>query len=159
MVVSRTLCAKLLIANGSVDGTQSIAWRINAETVAKDAERQAKIKAWHADAAPKQRKSRKSGISAREGIESQQRPVDPDFDRMFGKRGLKVSYGSLHDIESFPCEDGDRSKVSDASICVAGAHGQWIWNGAYTCSLGGVAAMMSCLRRVSCVVLILGYSA
>lgn len=45
-----------------------------------------------------------------------------------GRRGLKIFYGSLHDIESFPCEDGTKELVADASLCIDGAHGQWIWN-------------------------------
>lgn len=45
------------------------------------------------------------------------------------RRGLKIFYGSLHDIESFPCEDGNKELVTDASMCIDGAHGQWIWNG------------------------------
>ncbi|PWN31491.1 Arginase/deacetylase, partial [Meira miltonrushii] len=47
---------------------------------------------------------------------------------LLGRRGLKMFYGSLHDIESFPCEDGNKQKVSDASIRLEGGHGQWIWN-------------------------------
>ena len=36
-------------------------------------------------------------------------------------------YGSLHDINSFPCEDSPMDKVKDASICLE-AHNQVIWN-------------------------------
>ncbi|KAL9938270.1 hypothetical protein V8E36_002893 [Tilletia maclaganii] len=43
-------------------------------------------------------------------------------------RGLKIFYGSLHDIESYPCETGDPELVRDASTCIEGAHGQWTWN-------------------------------
>lgn len=46
-------------------------------------------------------------------------------------RGLKISYSSLHDIESYPCEQGDAEMVMAASTCIEGAHGQWIWNGAW----------------------------
>ncbi|CED82375.1 Histone deacetylase complex, catalytic component HDA1 [Phaffia rhodozyma] len=42
-------------------------------------------------------------------------------------RGLKFFYGSLHDIESFPCEDGNAERVKDASVSLA-AHGQFIEN-------------------------------
>ena len=40
---------------------------------------------------------------------------------------LRVGYFSLHDIYSFPCEDGVAQKVQDASVCLS-AHGQTIWN-------------------------------
>ena len=44
-----------------------------------------------------------------------------------GKRGLKVFYGSVHDIYSFPCEDGNIDRIKDASISLA-SHGQYIEN-------------------------------
>jgi histone deacetylase HOS3 len=34
----------------------------------------------------------------------------------------------LHDIASYPCEDGDADKVQAASICIDNAHGQSVWN-------------------------------
>ncbi|KAF2725884.1 Arginase/deacetylase [Polychaeton citri CBS 116435] len=40
----------------------------------------------------------------------------------------EVGYYSLHDINSYPCEDGDEVKVQAASICVDNAHGQSVWN-------------------------------
>ena len=39
-----------------------------------------------------------------------------------------IGYFSLHDINSYPCEMSDRSKVQNASLCIEGAHGQTIWN-------------------------------
>jgi histone deacetylase HOS3 len=42
--------------------------------------------------------------------------------------GLQIFYASLHDILSFPCEDGDYNLVRDASVSLAGAHGQFIEN-------------------------------
>lgn len=39
-----------------------------------------------------------------------------------------IGYYSLHDINSYPCEDGGLEKVSNASVCIDGAHGQSIWN-------------------------------
>ncbi|CAI6337517.1 unnamed protein product [Periconia digitata] len=39
-----------------------------------------------------------------------------------------IGYFSLHDINSFPCEDGDDEKVQAASLCIDNAHGQSIWN-------------------------------
>ncbi|KAJ5860766.1 uncharacterized protein N7529_008076 [Penicillium soppii] len=39
-----------------------------------------------------------------------------------------IGYYSLHDINSFPCEWGEREKVFGASLCIDGAHNQSIWN-------------------------------
>jgi histone deacetylase HOS3 len=39
-----------------------------------------------------------------------------------------LGYFSLHDINSFPCELGDREKTQMASLCIDNAHGQAIWN-------------------------------
>ena len=39
-----------------------------------------------------------------------------------------IGYFSLHDINSYPCEYGDREKVQNASLCIENAHGQTIWN-------------------------------
>jgi histone deacetylase HOS3 len=41
--------------------------------------------------------------------------------------GLRIGYFSLHDINSFPCEEGSKEKVQEASLCL-NAHGQSIWN-------------------------------
>ncbi|KAJ5446218.1 Histone deacetylase superfamily [Penicillium cf. griseofulvum] len=38
-----------------------------------------------------------------------------------------IGYYSLHDVNSFPCETGERDKVMGASLCVE-AHNQSIWN-------------------------------
>ncbi|KAM7198571.1 Histone deacetylase domain containing protein [Naviculisporaceae sp. PSN 640] len=43
------------------------------------------------------------------------------------KKKASIGYFSLHDIESYPCEDGDMNKVMKASVCME-AHGQSIWN-------------------------------
>ncbi|KAI5281922.1 hypothetical protein KEM52_003814, partial [Ascosphaera acerosa] len=40
----------------------------------------------------------------------------------------RIGYFSLHDIESFPCENGDAGKIRDASVCIENAHGQFIHN-------------------------------
>ena len=37
-------------------------------------------------------------------------------------------YASLHDVLSYPCEDGDARIVADASVKLSGAHGQYIAN-------------------------------
>ena len=39
-----------------------------------------------------------------------------------------IGYFSLHDVNSYPCEDGDPEKVRAASICIESAHSQTIWN-------------------------------
>ena len=39
-----------------------------------------------------------------------------------------VGYFSIHDINSYPCEDGDFDKVQRASVCIEDSHGQTIWN-------------------------------
>ncbi|KAF2489128.1 Arginase/deacetylase [Lophium mytilinum] len=39
-----------------------------------------------------------------------------------------IGYFSLHDINSYPCEDGDKEKVQNASLCIENAHNQTIWN-------------------------------
>ncbi|KAI9652221.1 MAG: hypothetical protein M1831_007130 [Alyxoria varia] len=39
-----------------------------------------------------------------------------------------VGYFSLHDINSYPCEEGAFEKVNAASVCIENAHGQSIWN-------------------------------
>lgn len=43
------------------------------------------------------------------------------------KRNWKGFYGSLHDINSYPCEDGSLPHIKEASIKLA-AHGQYIEN-------------------------------
>lgn len=39
-----------------------------------------------------------------------------------------IGYFSIHDINSYPCEDGDSSKIQNASLCIENAHNQSIWN-------------------------------
>ncbi|CAG8972191.1 hypothetical protein HYALB_00007333 [Hymenoscyphus albidus] len=39
-----------------------------------------------------------------------------------------IGYFSIHDINSYPCEQGDMEKVKNASLCIENAHGQSIWN-------------------------------
>ncbi|KAK0552497.1 histone deacetylase [Tilletia horrida] len=133
------------------NGTQALAWRINNETLHADQAREERI-AEHQRAlahtnSPKANRhsTRKAaaagakhppeddngGLEATDGIAGSGGgstdgggllPLD------LGPRGLKIFYGSLHDIESYPCETGDAELVRDASTCIAGAHGQWIWN-------------------------------
>ncbi|KAJ7273763.1 Arginase/deacetylase [Mycena rebaudengoi] len=44
------------------------------------------------------------------------------------KKGPQVYYGSIHDILSYPCEDGKPEIVQAASASIHGAHGQHIEN-------------------------------
>ncbi|KAJ7618768.1 Arginase/deacetylase [Roridomyces roridus] len=44
------------------------------------------------------------------------------------KPGPQVYYGSIHDILSYPCEDGKAVLVQAASVSIHGAHGQHIEN-------------------------------
>jgi len=44
------------------------------------------------------------------------------------KPSLQVYYGSVHDILSFPCEDGKLEMLQAASISIHGPHGQYIEN-------------------------------
>ncbi|GLB41101.1 putative histone deacetylase [Lyophyllum shimeji] len=44
------------------------------------------------------------------------------------RTGLRVYYGSLHDILSYPCEDGKPERVQAASVSLHNAHGQYIEN-------------------------------
>ncbi len=39
-----------------------------------------------------------------------------------------IGYFSIHDINSYPCEEGETEKVQNASLCIENAHGQSIWN-------------------------------
>ncbi|KZT09156.1 Arginase/deacetylase [Laetiporus sulphureus 93-53] len=45
-----------------------------------------------------------------------------------GKPGLQIYYGSLHDVLSYPCEDGKAALVQAASVSIHGPHGQHIQN-------------------------------
>jgi len=92
-------CFKLLLT-GAIkigNGTQAIAWAINAET-----------------------HRRKLTLQAQLVAEGKAESTD-------GSSGLQIFYASLHDILSFPCEDGNPELVRDASVSVAG-HGQFIEN-------------------------------
>ncbi|KAF9816382.1 hypothetical protein IEO21_04135 [Rhodonia placenta] len=45
-----------------------------------------------------------------------------------GKPGLRMFYGSIHDVLSYPCEDGKPELVQAASVSIHGPHGQHIEN-------------------------------
>ncbi|CAO1633057.1 unnamed protein product [Sympodiomycopsis kandeliae] len=115
------------------NGTQKIVWRINEETRRQDIERQARLEALRTTFAAKSKSTGRGrgGRKSGGGESSTTASSIPTFEQEAAKlppRGLQIFYGSLHDIESFPCEDGDADLVRDASTCIEGAHGQWIWN-------------------------------
>ncbi|KAI0826937.1 Arginase/deacetylase [Trametes gibbosa] len=45
-----------------------------------------------------------------------------------GNPGLQIYYGSIHDILSYPCEDGKAELIQAASVSIHGPHGQHIEN-------------------------------
>ncbi|WFC99203.1 histone deacetylase [Malassezia yamatoensis] len=98
------------------NGTQGLAWRINAEAQKRDTDRAARL-ATHRRANRARKQDR---------TETYEKLLEEDA--IAGPRSLRICYTSLHDIESFPCEDGDPDLIRDASVCINGAHGQWIWN-------------------------------
>lgn len=112
------------------NGTQALAWRVNADAVEADQRRQAKLaSAWRQatkGATPATRSATKAAEAARTPYEQLLHE-----ESLVGPRAQRLFYGSLHDIESYPCENGDAELIRNASVCLAGAHGQWIWNGTY----------------------------
>lgn len=94
------------------NGTQEIVWRINSEAQKLPQERQRTAQT--PSSSPRKSTSpRKAAVPL---------PSAPSADP------LRIMYGSLHDIWSYPCEEGDASLVSAASLVVAGGHGQHISN-------------------------------
>lgn len=117
------------------NGTQNLAWRINADANKHDDQRAERISSLRAAALERARQAVGSGSGrahasriAKVALSEQD---EAEVKRQAGPRALRLFYSSLHDIESFPCEDGDPSMIKDASTCVEGAHGQWIWNSKY----------------------------
>ncbi|SJX65236.1 related to HOS3-Trichostatin A-insensitive homodimeric histone deacetylase (HDAC) [Sporisorium reilianum f. sp. reilianum] len=114
------------------NGTQNLAWRINADANKHDDQRSERIASLRAAALERARQALGSGHGrahasriAKVALTEQD---ELDVKKQAGPRALRLFYSSLHDIESFPCEDGDANMIKDASTCVEGAHGQWIWN-------------------------------
>ncbi|THU95903.1 Arginase/deacetylase, partial [Dendrothele bispora CBS 962.96] len=58
----------------------------------------------------------------RQTLESEEGGPNPE------KLGPRVYYGSLHDVLSYPCEDGNATLIQAASVSIHGAHGQYIEN-------------------------------
>ncbi|BGP04539.1 histone deacetylase [Rhodotorula toruloides] len=95
------------------NGTQEIAWRIGAEANRILTERRAKT--------PSASPRKGTGSSPKKTAAPLPPPTAPP-------RPLQIMYASLHDIWSYPCEDGDPGLVAAASTNLAGGHGQWISN-------------------------------
>ncbi|EFR05236.1 histone deacetylase HOS3 [Nannizzia gypsea CBS 118893] len=45
-----------------------------------------------------------------------------------GYKKTAIGYFSMHDINSYPCEEGDEIKIRGASVCIENNHGQNVWN-------------------------------
>ncbi|KAI0715688.1 Arginase/deacetylase [Cerioporus squamosus] len=60
--------------------------------------------------------------------ETYRRQLEAESGAPGGKPGLQVYYGSIHDILSYPCEDGKAELVQAASVSIHGPHGQHIEN-------------------------------
>ncbi|GJE96971.1 arginase/deacetylase [Phanerochaete sordida] len=56
-----------------------------------------------------------------------QRQADPPDDDYKDGRPI-MFYGSIHDIQAYPCATGDEAKTAAASLSVQGEGGQWIEN-------------------------------
>lgn len=109
------------------NGTQSLAWRLNAEAVEHDVQRHGRL----ASALRSERSGSAAARAAARAAEAARSPWEQYLheEKLAGPRAQRIFYGSLHDIESYPCETGDADLVRNASVCLAGAHGQWIMNG------------------------------
>ncbi|CAG7919120.1 unnamed protein product [Penicillium olsonii] len=55
-------------------------------------------------------------------------PELAEYEKLSPYEKTPIGYYSVHDINSFPCEGGDRDKVVGASLCIDNAHNQSIWN-------------------------------
>ncbi|CAO1633563.1 unnamed protein product [Jaminaea pallidilutea] len=105
------------------NGTQKIVWRLNEDAQRLERERQAQIAQIRRQPkhSPAKSRGKHAAAAADTSFGSEDQSAVPP-------RPLRLFYGSLHDIESFPCEDGDADLVRDASTVIEGAHGQWISN-------------------------------
>ncbi|WFD34099.1 histone deacetylase [Malassezia cuniculi] len=86
------------------NGTQALAWRINSEAAGVDADRASRLAAARREA------------RGRRKLTFEQLVAD---EQIAGPRALRMFYGSVHDIESYPCEDGDVDMIRNASVCLA----------------------------------------
>ncbi|KPV78232.1 uncharacterized protein RHOBADRAFT_40780, partial [Rhodotorula graminis WP1] len=100
--INRVIILDIDLHHGN--GTQEIVWRLNADAQRVVSEHDERALAAAAAAAASAARA-----SPRKGP-------------------LQVMYGSVHDIWSYPCEDGDPTLVAAASLSLSGAHHQHISN-------------------------------
>ncbi|GAA5873089.1 hypothetical protein JCM3774_000337 [Rhodotorula dairenensis] len=119
------------------NGTQEIAWRINADAheILETRDRQRAAAAQKTPrSSPRKRGSPRKGAGGggpavvKQEEEEGEDPFDKPQPQHQEKNPLRVMYASLHDIWSYPCEDGDPSLVAAASLVLTGGHGQYISN-------------------------------
>ncbi|GBE84828.1 Arginase/deacetylase [Sparassis crispa] len=60
--------------------------------------------------------------------ESYRKTLEESYVSPSGESSLQIYYGSIHDILSYPCEDGKVDLVQAASVSIHGSHGQHIEN-------------------------------
>ncbi|CAL1712270.1 unnamed protein product [Somion occarium] len=60
--------------------------------------------------------------------ESYRNTIEASNGSQAAKIGPQIFYGSLHDVLSYPCEDGKAELVQAASVSIHGPHGQYIEN-------------------------------
>lgn len=101
---------------------QDIVWKLN-ENAERQVAAEAAIAAASTNSTP--RKSARSPTKSKAPLPTSS---DPSPSSPPKRRELRLCYASLHDIFSYPCEDGDPDMVRDASVNVLGGHGQWIAN-------------------------------
>ncbi|GAA5897470.1 hypothetical protein JCM6882_001895 [Rhodosporidiobolus microsporus] len=111
--VSRVIILDIDLHHGN--GTQEIVYGINAEANRIFAERAQRSKT--PSSSPRKASPKKAAAPLPPAP-----PPEPELEP------LRIYYGSMHDIWSYPCEDGDPSLVQAASLVLSGGHGQYISN-------------------------------
>ncbi|GAA5944345.1 hypothetical protein JCM3775_002891 [Rhodotorula graminis] len=144
--INRVIILDIDLHHGN--GTQEIVWRLNADAqrVVAEHDERALAAASAARASPRKGSPRKAAAAAaaaaaarkgaEEGREGRAREGEKEgkeeekvkVEEKLRPRSLQVMYGSVHDIWSYPCEDGDPSLVAAASLSLSGAHHQHISN-------------------------------
>ena len=106
------------------NGSQKLCEAINAEARRITVEQEAQAAALAAADSPARSRrgrsaspeKRKSPVKGANGVVTAQPPP------------LRVLYTSLHDVESYPMEDGDPALIAAASVRILGGHDQWTVN-------------------------------